>query len=313
MSVTANDRVDSEIAAALASFPANAAKLTLEALPTLREMTAAMWKSVALPDGVSIEDHAVDDHVRVRVYRPGSGTGIRPCIYWIHGGGFVVGTYDMNDQLLAQWCLQFDCAAVSVEYRLAPEHPYPLPLDDCVAGLSWTHEHAGVLGVDPRRVGVAGASAGGGLAAALALRARNESRHPLAFELLVYPMLDHRQQTESSGWDAPILSAEANAVGWAAYLGDLDRGAVPAYASPTLADDVAGLPQTFLMVGGVDVLLDECVDYALRLTRSGVPTELHVYPGAPHLFDMLAPDTALARRATADLEEWLAIVLGRGR
>src|SRR5439155_13256653 len=175
-------------------------------------------------DGVEQSDHEVNADVVVRVHRPVSERAGRPCVYSIHGGGYVLGSYVMDDLLLGAWCSALDCVGVSVEYRLAPEHPYPTPIEDCYAGLRWVHDHAADLGVDPAGIGVAGVSAGGGLAAALALLARDRGELPLAFQLLDSPMLDDRQRTPSSqGEGLPIRSRESNIFGWQSYLGDLYR------------------------------------------------------------------------------------------
>ena len=200
---------------------------------------------------------------------------------------------------------------MSVEYRLAPETPYPGPLEDCYAGLRWTFEHASDLGVTPDRIGIAGASAGGGLAAALGLLARDRGEVPVAFQLLECPMIDDRQTTSSSQLDGlPIWSRESNTFGWRAYLGDLYGGDVPAYAAAARAADLAGLPPALVIVGGADGFRDEDIDYALRLNQAGVPTELHVLPGAPHGVQMFT-ESVVARRWNQTVTEWLEQQLGR--
>jgi acetyl esterase/lipase len=246
--------------------------------------------------------------VPLRVHRPRGAVGARPCLLWLHGGGFVMGDCRMDDPELARWAEELGCVAVSVGYRLAPEHPYPAALDDAYAALRWVAANAGRLGVDPARIGVGGGSAGAGLAAALALLARDRGGPPLAFQYLDAPALDDRMATPSSGWeDASIWPAAANRFAWRAYLG-ARSGDVPAYAAPARADDLAGLPPAFVSVGGSDGFVDEDVAYAARLMRAGVPTELHVYPGAPHGF-RLAAGTRLAERAGRDADAWLRGVL----
>ena len=186
---------------------------------------------------------------------------------------------------------------MSVEYRLAPEAPYPGPLDDCYAGLRWTHEHAAELGIAPDRIGIAGVSAGGGLAAGLALLARDRGEVPVAFQLLECPMIDDRQTTSSSRLDGlPIWSRESNdvrlaAATWASSTAATYRRTRP----PSRATDLAGLPPALVIVGGADGFRDEDIDYALRLNQAGVPTELHVLPGAPHGVQMFT-DSVVARR-----------------
>ena len=193
-------------------------------------------------------------------------------------------------------------SSVSVEYRLAPEHPYPAPLDDCYAALAWTVQHAVDLGIDPGRIVVAGASAGGGLAAALALLARDRGEYPLAYQLLIYPMIDDRMATPSSTLDTVVWTPKANVLGWRAYLGH-EPGAdgVPAYAAAARADDLAGLPPAWIGVGALDVFRDENITYAQRLLGAGVPAELHVYPGAPHGFESICPDAAVAQQCQSDI------------
>ncbi len=302
--------VDPEVAAVLAAFPFGPVRI--EDLPMLRQASEAMLDLVELSAAVDYADHAVsgDGEAIVRVHTPKrAATGLRPCLYWIHGGGYVIGSYRMNDDLLQRWCELFDCVAVTVEYGLAPEHPYPRPLDDCYAGLEWTHEHAAELGIDLGNLGIAGASAGGGLAAAVALLARDRGEIELSFQALLAPMLDDRMVTASSHWDAPVWPRSSNAAGWQAYLGGLSGDEVPVYAAPARATDLSGLPPTFLRVGAVEGFLDEDVEYARRLAHAGVPVQLHVYPGAPHGFDFLAAQTAVGRLAARDLENWLRIAL----
>jgi len=217
-----------------------------------------------------------------------------------------------EDGRLNRWCENFGCVVVSVEYRLAPEDPYPGPLEDCYTALLWTAHHVEELGIDPARLMVAGASAGGGLAAGLALLARDRGEVPISFQLLIYPMIDDRNVTVSSHLDAVVWSRAANQLGWRAYLG-VRHGTddVPPYAAPARATDLAGLPPAFIGVGSLDVFRDEDVAYALDLLRAGVETELHVYPGAPHGFEMMAAATAVGRRAQRDIDDALARALRR--
>jgi len=244
--------------------------------------------------------------VLMRIYRPRGVTGALPCIFWIHGGGYVFGSYDTEDVRFDRWCEALPCVGVSVEYRLAPETPYPGPLEDCYAGLSWVSRNSTDLGVDPARIGIGGASAGGGLAAGLALLVRDRGELQLRFQLLVYPMIDDTRTSGSSQWDVPVWPPASNERGWAAYLGGLAGSDVPAYAAAARAVDLAGLPPAFVPVGALDGFLDEDIEYARRLTHAGVLTKLSVYPGGPHGFDSLMPGTKLARLARRDMEEWLA-------
>jgi acetyl esterase/lipase len=280
-------------------------------LLTIRGMLADMVPATEPSAGVTRTDHLVDDGtgVVVRVHRPTESSGPRPCVYSMHGGGYVLGNRGMDDERLDRWCSRFGCVGVSVEYRLAPEHPFPAAHEDCLAGLEWVFGHADDLSIDVARVGLAGISAGGGLAAALALAARDRAIG-IRFVLLEAPMLDDRQITPSSQYDGLVIwSRASNTFGWHAYLAGLD-GDPPPEAAPGRADDLRGLPPTFVCVGGADGFRDENIDYALRLGQAGVPTELHVYPGAPHGFEVFG-DTRVARQGQHDVERWLELQLGQ--
>jgi len=242
----------------------------------------------------------------VRVHRPVSLTAPAACLYSIHGGGYVLGTYAMDDLPLDRYCNEYGCIGVSVEYRLAPETPYPGPLEDCYAGLAWTFAHAAELGIDPTRVGINGVSAGGGLAAALALLTRDRGELELAFQLLQCPMIDDRQITPSSRHDNLLVwTRTSNTFGWQCYLGDLyGRDDVPAHAAAARADDLTGLPPAMVITGGADGFRDENIDYATRLGQAGVTTDLNVVAGAPHGVQMFLGTTPERRWARA-VEEWL--------
>jgi acetyl esterase/lipase len=306
---------DPELEPLLALAPAFA--LSSEALPLMREqrLNAAVPE---LSDAVERTNHvvrapSVDGSVPalvVRVHRPVGVTGPLPCIYSMHGGGYVVGSCEMEDPRFDRLCADLRCVAVSVEYRLAPETPYPGPLEDCYAGLAWTVAHAAELGIDARHIGISGISAGGGLAAGLALLVRDRGEYTLAFQLLECPMIDDRQVTSSSARDGLVVwSKESNSFGWRSYLGDLyGRDDISHYAAPARALDLHGLPPAFVIVGGADGFRDEDIDYALRLNQAGVPAELHVLPGAPHGVQLFA-QTDIARRWSELVERWLQRVL----
>lgn len=313
-----NDRhelVEPEIAEVLAQFPLDLGALSDDLLATLRE-GLINTPPVPLSDAVERTDAEVPAHqgepaVALRIHRPKQVTEPCGCLYWMHGGGLVLGSHTMEDARFDRWCQLFGIVGVAVEYRLAPETPYPGPVEDCYRGLAWVHAHAQELGVDPGRIGIGGASAGGGLAAALALLARDRGELEVAYQLLIYPMLDDRQCTPSSGWEVPVWPPAANTYGWTAYLGESKGGPdVSPYAAAARATDLAGLPPALIAVGSVDGFVDEDIDYALRLNQAGVATELHVYPGGPHGFDSMVPDSVLATRAQRDIEEWLASQVG---
>jgi acetyl esterase/lipase len=260
---------------------------------------------------VKRSEHRVpgDPEIPLRIHRPRGAPGPLPCVFSIHGGGFVVGSYNMDDLRFESWCSGLSLLGASVEYRLAPETPYPGPIDDCYRGLKWVYDNADELGVDRSRIGVYGVSAGGALAAGLCLLARDRGEIPLAFQLLESPMLDDRQNSPSSRLDGlAIWSKEANEFGWRSYLGESYGGPdIEPYAVPARSADLTRLPPSFVSVGAADGFRDEDVDYALRLNQASVPTELHVYPGAPHGYQMFT-DSAVARQGARDADDWLARV-----
>lgn len=301
--------LDPEIAAALAGMPTFDG-FAFDDLPALRAQREAMVAQLPLSDAVERRDLTVPGpagapDVVIRVHRPKEAAGLLPALYHMHGGGYVFGSRAMDDLRFDRWCPALGCVGISVEYRLAPETPYPGPLEDCYAALHWVIDHAPELGIDRDRLGIGGASAGGGLAAGLALLVRDRAEFQIAFQLLIYPMIDDRMATPSSSWEVPVWTPRSNQAGWRAYLGPRFGREVPPYAAAARATDLAGLPPAYLMVGALDGFLDEDVDYAVRLARAGVPTDLRVYAGAPHGFDGLTPGTRLARLARRDMEEWL--------
>jgi acetyl esterase/lipase len=310
--------VDPEIAAVL-SGSVRLSALSRQALPGLRQQITSRLESLSLSERVTRTDIAVpgpagQPDVIIRLHTPAGLTGPAPALYSVHGGGYVVGHRAMDDLRFDDWCPELQFVGVSVEYRLAPEAPFPGPLEDCYAGLRWVFEHAPDLGIDPARIGVAGSSAGAGLAAALAIAARDRGGIPVACQLLAYPMIDDRMTTVSSRWDAPVWKPHDNEFGWRCYLGDAyARDEVPFLAAPARAPDLSGLPPALVYVGTADGFCDEDVQYATRLYQAGVPTELHVYPGAPHGFDRSAPESEIGRRCLRDVKEWLAPALGKPR
>jgi len=271
-------------------------------------MRSASFASADLSDAVERSEHQVpgDPPVNVRVHRSKDAVGTLPAIVTIHGGGYVIGSYDMDSPLLDRWCPGLGVVGVSVEYRLAPETPYPGPLDDCYAALRWTYDNATELGIDKDRIGIYGISAGGGLAAALALLARDRGDVPVAFALLDCPMIDDRQQTPSIAADGLyVWGSGSNEFGWRSYLGALYGSTeVPLYAAAARASDLAGLPPTCVVVGAIDGFRDEDIDYAQRLNQAGVPCELHVIAGLPHAY-LLVPGAASVQLAMHAMDDWL--------
>ena len=238
---------------------------------------------------------------RVRLHRPpGGATGPGPGLLWIHGGGYLIGSAAQDDALCRRFARELGATVAAVDYRLAPEHPHPTSLEDCYAALQWL---AGLPAVDSTRVAIGGASAGGGLTAALALMTRDRGEVDLAAQLLVYPMLDDRSSTESARDDPAhrLWSHRANRYGWSSYLGDAD----PAVAVPARRDDLGLLPPTWIGVGTNDLFHDEDLAYAERLKATGVPCEVEVVPGAFHGFDQVVAKAPVSQAFFASQVRWL--------
>jgi triacylglycerol lipase len=226
--------------------------------------------------------------VGVAIYRPAGAEGALPCILHIHGGGYVSGSLMSNEAVHRPLAADLQCVIVSVDYRLAPETRFPGAVEDCYAVLAWINQNAAELGVDVKRLGVMGESAGGGLAAGLALLVRDRAEYSLAFQHLIYPMIDDRTCTTSEPHPFAgefVWTAKSNHFGWSCLLGqEPGSEGVSPYAAAARAEDVAGLPPTYIATGSLDLFLEEDLEYARRLLRSGVPVELHIYPGAFHAF-----------------------------
>jgi triacylglycerol lipase len=239
-------------------------------------------------------------------YDPAPGETGRPALLHIHGGGMVIGSAKSMQQAPSGMAAALGIPVASVEYRLAPDHPFPAPQQDCYTALTWLAAHAGELGVDAARIGITGESAGGGLAAATALMARDLGGPALAAQFLTYPMLDHRTGSGDCPYGNPITGEFVwtrlhNQFGWECLRGDYGADdAHKGWFSPALADDLSGLPPTWIGTGSLDLFLDEDLDYALRLVKAGVPVELHSYPGAIHAFNAIA-EAPTAKAFTRDL------------
>jgi acetyl esterase/lipase len=256
-------------------------------LPFIRAAERLLWRR-SKPD--DIEVLTLPSGVGVRLFRPTGVTGQRPALLWIHGGGYVIGHAAQDDVLCRRFARELGATVASVDYRLAPEHPYPAPLEDCYSALTWLTR---LPSVDPTRVAIGGASAGGGLAAALALFTRDRGEISLAAQLLVYPMLDDRT-VERKGLDNPghrLWNQSSNKFGWSAYLGGVD----PQVAVPARREDLSGLPPAWMGVGTFDLFHDEDLAYASRLEAAGVPCEVEVVQGAFHGFDGIVPKAQVSQ------------------
>ena len=269
------------------------------------ELGLSMLNQMSSPvTGVSTTDYEVgrDDGARVGLrWYVRDETDAASAVVYLHGGGMICGNIDLYGPLVAGYVSATGVPMLAVDYRVAPESPHPIPVEDCFAGLRWLHDHAQEVAIDPERIAVMGDSGGGGLAAGVALMARDRGT-PLARQVLVYPMLDDRnvipdpELVPFAGW-----TYESNRIGWSALLGDtIGSDDVPSYAAPAREQNLAGLAPAYVEVGELDIFRDEDIDYARRLAAAGVSVELHVHPGAPHGFDRMAPDSGLVRRAMAD-------------
>jgi len=310
------EQLDPELKAVMERMPTDRT-LDLTKIPAARarmkKLVLEMLATFPQVEGVSQEDRFAPGTqggppVRVRIYRADDQSSKLPALYWIHGGGYVMGDIDMDDRLMKQMVKRIGCVAASVDYRLAPEHPFPTPVEDCYTGLKWLFAHADELGVEPARIAIGGPSGGGGLTAGLGLLARDRKEVQVAYQLLIYPMIDDRNATAAAHaiTDPRVWNRESNRLGWKAYLGRDGGGAdVSPYAAATRATDLSNLPPTYISVGTLDLFVDENIDYAQRLIQAGVPTELHVYPGAFHGFDMFAPSARVSKQFKADRDNAL--------
>lgn len=295
--------------------PSNLSQETLPALRARPVMFQVDPRDVERTDltVLAIPGPAGAPEVEVLLYRPRGVAGPLPCILHIHGGGYIAGSAQSMEAAHRRQAADLSCYIASVNYRLAPETSFPGPVEDCYAALAWLAASAGDLQIDLARLGVVGESAGGGLAAALALMARDRGEYRLAFQHLIYPMIDDRTCLAAEPHPFVgefIWTPSANHFGWSSLLGCEPGGeGVSPYAAAARAGDLAGLPPTYLATGALDLFLEENLEFARRLIRAGVPTELHVYPGAFHAFQWAA-DAEVSKAAARDSKAALAKALG---
>lgn len=312
---------DPELAVALAGLPdifgSDTGPMTVAHMRAMMAAGRPSTSDLELGGAVRVHEDTIPGpanapDITVLVMSPVRSAGPRPAVYHVHGGAMVAGDRYLSAEMLARWVVELGVVVVSVEYRLAPEHPHPAPVEDCYAGLEWLARNSERLDVDPRRLVVVGSSAGGGLAAATALLARDRNGPALSHQILSCPMLDDRMTTPSSHMpdadSATFRQSIANA--WAALLGATADGADDLiYAAPARARDLSGLPPTYIDVGGSEIFRDEAVEYATRLSHAGVPVELHVWPGVFHGFSSLVPHAGVSQSANDTRLAYLSRVL----
>lgn len=291
--------------------------ITAEILPAVRASRAALLDTLPpLPQSVRVEEIMVPGppgapQVRVKVYSPEAGDTSRPAILHLHGGGYIMGSPEMMAPQCAAWAQHLGAVVVAPAYRLAPETCFPGNVEDGYAALGWLHREAGVRNIDTSRIAVAGESAGGGLAAALALLVRDRAEFRFCHQQLIFPMLDDRTAVRkdlSSVFGEFIWTPASNQFGWSSLLGRAPGGPdVSPYAAAARATRLGGLPPAFIATGALDLFTEENLDYARRLMAEGVPVEMHVYPGAPHAFMW-----AEGARVTQDYSRTAMAAMARG-
>ena len=313
--------IDPELEAVLDYMPVIGLDDPVKAREEFEKLLVAMRTTLPEEELLEIEDRMIpgwegDPEVSVRIYRPKAvaadpGTTV-PGVLQIHGGGFIIGSVEAEHAGAVLTAADLGAVLVSVEYRLAPEHPYPAGLHDCYAALTFLHGEAAALGVDPDRIAVTGASAGGGLAAATALLARERGGPPICFQMLHIPELDDRLETPSMQRfvDSPLWNRPLAVKSWEFYLGDLSgKDDVPIYAAPARATDLSGLPPAYVSTAENDPLRDEGIAYALGMLQAGVSVELHQFPGTFH-GSALVQSAAVSRRAAKEASVVLRRALG---
>lgn len=298
------NRVHPELLAGLEVF--SEPDLRPENLSAIREQTASILPDIVGDESLSITEEIIEgpdaNPLRLKIYRPKSNEQSLPALLWIHGGGYILGSADENDVLCVKFAKEANCTVVNVDYRLAPEYPYPAPIEDCYAALKWIADNAEGLNIDSNRIGVAGASAGGGLTAALTLLARDRKYPSICFQMPLYPMIDDRNNTPSANEinEGFTWNQKTNEIGWKMYLGKIHgQDDVPAYAAAR-ATDYSNLPRTYTCVGQLDAFRSETLTYVTKLTEAGVDVEFHLYPGAYHGFEMLPSDADITIHAWND-------------
>lgn len=268
------------------------------------------------PQSVRLGTHRVPrtgaPSIRLVTFERENSTGIRPVLIWMHGGGYVVGSPEQDIAFVAKLLDRFDIVVASVDYRLAPEHPFPAPLDDCFTALEWVVEQSEVLGIDPSRLVVGGQSAGAGLAAALAQRALDQGPVTPIFQVLIYPMLDSTTvaRKPKAGNGSFVWTPRNNRYAWKSYLGrDPSKGPFPDYAVPAARTEFEGLPAAWIGIGSLDLFYEENRAYADRLKKAGTNCVFYVADGAYHVFNAIFPDATTTKRFNESMFEALNAAL----
>jgi len=287
------DKLDPELKGALEQMPS--LEITRDNVAEIRALLATRVQPSTVEVLTEIRTAPGNGNdINVHIYRK-STRPAQPALLWVHGGGYVIGSaQDERARLIAA---ELDMTVCSVDYRLAPEHPFPAGPEDCYATLEWMFAEAASLGIDLTRVAIGGASAGGGMSAGVALLNRDRANHPLRLQLLLYPMIDNLHDTASGQYENhPIWNQGTSFRAWEMYLDGTPREQASPYAAATRATDLTGLPPAYVCVGSEDLFRDEDVAYARRLIDAGVPCELAVFPGLYHGGDALVPSAAVSRR-----------------
>jgi len=304
--------LDPEVAAATIRFfgePVEFSPIPVGDIGNRRNLLEAVHAKIdvaqPVPTDVAIKDFettTADGATLLLRWYSKEGPDPGSAVLFLHGGGMILSSVALYDGTVARYVSSSGVPFLSVEYRLAPEFPHPAPVEDAFAGLTWLAEHAGELGVDPIRIAVMGDSGGGGIAAGLALLARDRGGPSIARQILLYPMLDDRTTTPDPALAGlTTWSYEDNATGWQALLGEACGGSnVSPYAAPARMMSAKDMPPLYMEALELDIFRDEDIEFARRTAAAGISTELHVHPAVPHAFETVAFDTAVARRMAAD-------------
>jgi acetyl esterase/lipase len=262
-----------------------------------RHKTGLRYEQIQIPR----EDGTL---LRLCVYSPQTLEQDKPGLLWIHGGGLSAGAPEQDEEAYVKRFIEWGaCVVAAPDYAKSVEKPYPAAIDDCFSALQWLKANGSKYGMRPDQIFVGGASAGGGLAAALSLAARDSGKAAVAFQMPLYPMLDDRPTSSNTNNNAPLWSSKANDLAWRLYLGELyGKSGVPSHAAPARASDYSGLPPTFTFVGDVEVFYSETLAYAENLRKAGVPVQLRVFGGCFHAFDMVCPKTSVGKEAAKLIE-----------